>query len=219
MRNRPGVRYHKQIKKWQASISVNGKRFHLGSFSSEAGALRARSDAESHYRVCKTFPPGHSPVIDDWKYLFDYDAESGRLINRVHRNNGSIAGSYADPVSGQYRFVTFLGKHYRAHRIIWEMHHGQIPPGLEIDHINRGGADNRLSNLRVVTSHENNLNLGRRSDCRHVTGVFYATKDKKWRATIGYKNRRVYLGDFDSKGLAIEARKKAEREFGFIGER
>lgn len=44
------------------------------------------------------------------------------------------------------------------HRFIWEAFNGEIPEGMEIDHINTNRSDNRLENLRLVSSSENKRN-------------------------------------------------------------
>ena len=44
------------------------------------------------------------------------------------------------------------------HRLVWEAFYGQIPHGMEIDHINTNRDDNHLDNLRMVTSKENKNN-------------------------------------------------------------
>jgi len=54
-----------------------------------------------------------------------------------------------------------LKRKIKVHRIIWEMINGPIPSGLVVDHINRTRADNRIENLRVITSRENFLNSPR----------------------------------------------------------
>ena len=41
------------------------------------------------------------------------------------------------------------------HRIVWETFNGEIPKGFQIDHINTIRNDNRLINLRCVTTSEN----------------------------------------------------------------
>ena len=41
------------------------------------------------------------------------------------------------------------------HRFVWEAFNGKIPDGFEIDHIDGNPANNRLSNLRLLTREEN----------------------------------------------------------------
>lgn len=46
-------------------------------------------------------------------------------------------------------------KRFTVHRLVWEAFNGDIPEGLQIDHINGAKNDNRLANLRVVTTKQN----------------------------------------------------------------
>ncbi len=49
-------------------------------------------------------------------------------------------------------------KPFKVHRAIYETFVGPIPDGYEIDHINTVKDDNRIENLRAVTSKENHNN-------------------------------------------------------------
>ena len=89
------------------------------------------------------------------KELLDCDFETGVLRWRVKPNRrirvGSIAGTIND---FGYRIVPVDGRRYRAHRLIWFYAHGEWPKN-DIDHINGKRDDNRLENLRDVTTAEN----------------------------------------------------------------
>lgn len=43
----------------------------------------------------------------------------------------------------------------RLHRLIWETFNGEIPKGMQIDHIDGNPKNNNLNNLRCVTAKEN----------------------------------------------------------------
>lgn len=152
----------------------------------------------------------------NWHSIFLYEPSTGALFNKVKRNSraqkGAIVGWIND--SG-YLVTTVKGRKLRVHRIIWEMHNEPIPDGYEIDHINRIRNDNRISNLRLATSHEQNLNLGHRRSDSGITGVVFNKKDQRWQAQIGHKGRHIYLGQYKEKKAAIKARIEAEAKYGF----
>ena len=51
-----------------------------------------------------------------------------------------------------YRRVRVPGRRLKmAHVLVWEQHHGSVPPGHEIHHINGNNLDNRIENLMAVT--------------------------------------------------------------------
>lgn len=61
------------------------------------------------------------------------------------------------------------------HRFIWELKNGKIPKGYEVDHIDRNGLNNQISNLRLVTHAENMCNKSKLKD--NISGFIGISKD------------------------------------------
>lgn len=107
-------------------------------------------------------------------------------------------------------------KFIHLHQEVFSKHFGQIPPELEIDHINHNSLDNRLENLRAVTRTENNRNR-RMGSLRKKSGLPKGVFRGKSRlnpfiSQITYKGRTIYLGSFPATELAAEAFNKAHKE-------
>jgi hypothetical protein len=85
--------------------------------------------------------------------------------------------------------------------------HRQIlgaPDGVQVDHVNGYGLDNRRANLRLCTAGENACNVGLRRDNR--AGFKGVRQDKEWwMARIQKGGRTVYLGCFRSAEEAARA--------------
>lgn len=98
--------------------------------------------------------------------------------------------------------VKIRGKNTKVHRVIthfnWKL----------VDHINRNPMDNRLCNLREADKSMNSINRDKEFD----VGVCFDKSRDKWMAYIDRTSRR-YLGRFDTKEDAMEARKKAEANY------
>ncbi|MDD3961309.1 MAG: HNH endonuclease [Bacteroidales bacterium] len=88
--------------------------------------------------------------------------------------------------------------------------------GLDIDHINGNGLDNRKKNLRLVTKRQNGQNQKNRV-CKtsKFPGVSKVKGLKKcWFARICINKKVKYLGHFYTEESAFEAYKKAVNEIG-----
>lgn len=114
-----------------------------------------------------------------------------------------------------YSIITIFCTKFMAHRVIWAYHYGEWPIN-EIDHINGIKRDNRLENLRDVTTSENQKNR-----CLAIIntsgsmGVGFHKRQKKWRAYIASEGKQYHLGTFKTQLEALEARRAAEIRFGF----
>jgi hypothetical protein len=52
-----------------------------------------------------------------------------------------------------YRVVCVAGRrHAYEHRLVWERHHGSIPPGYHVHHKNGDRKDNRIENLELLAA-------------------------------------------------------------------
>lgn len=154
---------------------------------------------------------------DDWNDIFSY--KNGLLYWKVRTSiksrkmPGDIAGSVK---KGRYSTVQFMGDNYLVHRVIWEMHYGEITEGMHIDHINHERSDNRIENLRLVTNNQNRIN--QRMDKRNSpgkTGVYWHKSQMKWIASIGVNGKNLHLGTFSDFESASKARSDAEIKYGF----
>lgn len=140
-----------------------------------------------------------------------YEYQDGKLIWKIGRRKGREAGCLG--VNGRW-YVQFFGKLMRRYQIIWNMFHGPIPEGLEMDHINRNPLDDRIENLRVVTRSVNNFNrdTAGASGFRGVVEVRGHPRTKKWRASIYIDRKMKVLGLFATPEEAFAARLEAEKE-------
>ena len=76
-----------------------------------------------------------------------------------------------------------------------------------IDHINRDSLDNRISNLRVATMAEQNLN----KECV-INAKGYCFDKGKWRASIKINGKRIHLGYFEKEEDASIAYQTAKNK-------
>lgn len=155
----------------------------------------------------------HKPITQKrLKELLKYNPGTG-VFSWIKGRGGRKPGSVAGCLNPDGYVQIYVDRHnYRAHVLAWIYLNGEYPSQW-IDHINRVRDDNRESNLRLVSPHENGCNQSIRSDNKSgCKGVNWDKVNKKWRVEINAKNTRLRIGRFSDLELASliaeEAREK-----------
>ena len=77
-----------------------------------------------------------------------------------------------------YEFICYASHNIvYVHRLVYEAFNGEIPEGMELDHIDRNKLNNNPDNLRVVTRVENCNNRGYKSDFSKKFREHYGLKE------------------------------------------
>ena len=148
--------------------------------------------------------------LHEW---LSYDTINGNFYWIKSPCNGikinDIAGHIDE--SKKYVIISLRGRHYYGHVLAWFYVYGVW---TKIDHKNRIGVNNWISNLRPATAQQNNRNQSIRID--NMLGVKGVTRSgNKYVARIHVDGHSLYLGTFNTIEEASCARSKAEiKHFG-----
>lgn len=159
--------------------------------------------------------PVAKPIpVERVKQLLDYDSETGVFRWRETRCGKAKIGQVAGRIAkGGYRQIQIDGLLYMAHRLAFAYVHGDLPPDMEVDHIDGQYDHNWIGNLREATCQQNKHNRTR-LDRRNTTGANGVSFEKprgKYRAQITIDKVIKNLGYFDTLEAAQAARHAAER--------
>jgi len=105
---------------------------------------------------------------------------------------------------------TFVFKHrlvYYIHNPDWDI--WDSSPDNQIDHYNRKKDDNRIENLHVVTSQQNQWNT-------NVKGYYWEKRINKWAAQITLNGKKINLGYFENEEDAAAAYLEAKPKYHVI---
>lgn len=142
-----------------------------------------------------------SPSCLRWKE----DRWTGRTYSTKAASKDSPAGGL---VSGGYWAIFLNGKLETAHRLIYEHFNGEIPDGMNIDHINGNRKDNRIENLRLADYKTNARNRKKRFDSQTgVTGVYLhkgSYQEYRYVAASCCEDGKVKVKLFSIKKLGFE---------------
>jgi hypothetical protein len=136
----------------------------------------------------------------DLTKIFHYDPTTG-IIRWINSKRAHFNGKESGYINNKgYRMVEYDNQVYSAHRLAWFLYYGNFP-SKEIDHINGIKTDNRITNLREVSTRENCQNR-RRNINGKLPGAFYSKKDNRWYAQIKINGKSTHLGIFSTESEA-----------------
>lgn len=128
-----------------------------------------------------------------------FDAEFLPMIETMKW--GAMKGKYTSYATARSRLDDGTVKTIFMHRLL-----ANPPEDMVVDHINGDGLDNRMSNLRVVTVAQNNLNSRVRNDSQSgIKGAYYDKRKGSYYSRIKVDGKLIYLGTFNTAEEAAQA--------------
>jgi len=85
---------------------------------------------------------------------------------------------------------------------------------LVVDHINNNKADNRLENLQILTTRQNNIKEGRysRGSSKYV-GVYWCNTKMRFLSFINIGNKKIRVGTFSCEHEANKKRNEMLKQY------
>lgn len=125
------------------------------------------------------------------------------------KDTGKIYGVYGKEITANCNgYVSIKVKNNSilyGHHFAYFMTYGNVD-FIQLDHINNNKSDNRICNLRDVSSQQNNFNR------KNTKGFSTNKRGKKYRAQITINYETIYLGSYNTEEQArqsyLEAKKK-----------
>lgn len=167
-----------------------------------------------------------SPSCLRWKQ----DMRNGKGIGKVFKAKGSVAGCLS---THDYWGVCLHSVHYKVHRVVYQMHHGDLCADDLVDHKFGECKDNRISGLKKTCSSGNAQNQQMYSNnTSGKTGVLWQNKigrtgNSHWYATAqwndltGVKKSKAFsvsvFGVVEAFALACQYRDKMIETLNTLG--
>ena len=137
-------------------------------------------------------------------FNFYIPKKNGDIISKKTKKamtNKVLVGGY---VSNTYKHKNEkLRPRYR-HRVIWYYFNGEIPEGMQIDHINGDKTDNRLENLRLVTPKENLNNPNTR---KYMEEHVWSSEERNEKISAKQKGKIITNEQKEKQSLAMSGDK------------
>lgn len=151
---------------------------------------------------------------------FDYALVDEDLFHELSQYRWTVDKAHSGWHTNYVRrrpYINGVRLNFYLHREVLRLRGIEIPPGYEVDHINRDGLDNRTSNLRLASKAENRRNRGKQKNSTSRFKGVQSINNGGWVARIGAgrKGERLYLGYFTNElDAAVAYNEAALKLFG-----
>ncbi len=129
-------------------------------------------------------------------------------VERFHIRSNKWKVCHGSPDSSGYLQIGITSRHTeKKHSLIAHAFGiNDLTSNLIVDHINRNVLDNRIENLRAITSQQNSFNTD-------AKGCYYSKRHKKWRSYIHKDGQQICLGYFLTEEIAHQKYLEAKETF------
>lgn len=159
-------------------------------------------------------------TADKLREILSYDPETGLFRWRISPSANVVVGANAGTLNraSNRHYITINNVMHRRSRLAWLYVHGEWPRFV-IDHINSNPQDDRIANLRDVTSTLNAQNTQRpKKNNKYGFRGVERRRTGRYSAYIRIDGKKKYLGMFDTPSEAEQAYVSAKRSLhhGFV---
>jgi hypothetical protein len=149
-------------------------------------------------------------LVDEF---IDYNPLTGCATWKKSPSRNAPINSSVGCIFKGYLVIGFKGNTYAAHRIFWLLHNCVDPGSMIVDHIDGNKLNNKVSNLRLATDSENQMNRSVTVRSKSgIKGVCWDPYAEKYKAFIKHNNKAIHIGLFTTQEKAFEARQAKEVE-------
>ena len=147
-------------------------------------------------------------------YKEDYAILKKWYWRKVEKRNNIDKGYWVTNVKDDDKYETSV---LFIHQIVAEIKYGEYNHKAYMpDHLSRDTNDNRKCNIALKTNQKNCRNRGKsKTNTSGKTGVSFSKQKGVWVSYITVDYKTIHLGNFLKYEDAVEARKKAEKQYGF----
>lgn len=143
-----------------------------------------------------------------------YEKDSGLLLwtceGGFNRNTNEPAGTV---LGDGYKAISTTFGVLKVHRICWYLFYEEWPTD-QIDHADGDKTNNKISNLRSVTSQQNSFNTRPHKDgSSRYKGVTWNKRNSKWVSRICKDGKTKFIGHYIDEVDAAKAYNKFAKEF------